>query len=113
MQGDFSSNRYKKDVQPLGMGLETVEALRPVSFRWKESGEPDFGLIAEEVAEVEPFLAVYNRDGEIDGVKYNRLSMVLINAVKELKKQIDDLRAQNEALKSILCEDHPEAGICN
>jgi hypothetical protein len=52
----------------------------------------DFGLIAEEVAEVDPLLVTYNKHGQIEGVKYERLGVVLINAIKEQQAQIEELR---------------------
>jgi hypothetical protein len=62
----------------------------------------DLGLVAEEVAKIEPLLVTHNADGEVEGVKYDRLSVVLLNAVKEQHKLIDDL-------KQLVCLDHPEA----
>jgi hypothetical protein len=62
--------------------------LRPVTFRWKEGGELDLGLIAEEVNRVEPLLVTHNRQGNIEGVKYDRLSAVLINAIHQQQSQI-------------------------
>ena len=51
-----SSQRYKDRVQPLSSGLNLIGRLRPVTFDWKERDEADLGLIAEEVAKVEPLL---------------------------------------------------------
>jgi hypothetical protein len=69
------------------------------------------GLIAEEVAEVEPLLATY-KNGEVNGVKYDRIGVVLINAVKEQQAQIEALKAEIAALKSLLCAKNGEAAIC-
>ena len=67
------------------------------------------GLIAEEVAEIEPLLVTHNGNGKIEGVKYDQIGMVLINAVKEQQaqiqqqqKQIETLRKQNTALNARL-----------
>ena len=79
-----------------------MRRLRPVEFNWKESGMPDFGLVAEEVAEVEPLLVTHNKAGEIQGVKYERLGVVLINAVKEQQKLIEQLQRQNAELRARL-----------
>ncbi len=83
-----SSRRYKQNVQPLRAGLNLVSRLQPVTFDWKGRVEPDLGLIAEEVAKVEPLLVTRNKDGVIEGVKYDQLAVVLINAVKEQQAQI-------------------------
>jgi hypothetical protein len=88
-----SSIRYKERVAGFTRGLELVGRLRPVSFRWKEDGLADFGLVAEEVASVEPLLTHKNEKGEIEGVKYDRLPVLLIRAVQEQQEQIERLRA--------------------
>ncbi len=90
-----SSRRYKQNVQPLRAGLNLIGQLRPVTFDWKERKEADLGLIAEEVGKVEPLLVTHNKDGVIEGVKYDQLTVVLINAVKELQ-------AENAALQKRL-----------
>ena len=71
------------------------------------------GLVAEDVEKVEPLLTTTNAKGEIEGVKYDRISVVLINAVKEQQKQIDDQKAQIELLKSALCEIKPASAVCS
>lgn len=128
-----SSRRYKKDVNPFNQGLNLIRQLRPVSFKWKQDGMPDMGLVAEEVAEVEPLLTTTNDKGEIEGVKYDRVGVVLVNAVNEQQtqiesqqKQIDEQkgiikrqeaeikkqRAEFEALKKLVCSQNPTAEIC-
>ncbi len=135
-----SSLRYKNNVFSLRSGLEVIKRLRPVTFDWKTTNEHDLGLIAEEVAAVEPLLVTHNATGEIEGVKYNQLSVVLINAVREQQEQLGQYRKQlaeqqlrinqqerktqfqqeqikeqqNEmdALKRLVCLEHPQANIC-
>lgn len=80
-----SSQRYKSNIEPLQHGLRLIQRLRPVTFDWKERNEHDLGFIAEEVAEVEPLLTFRNEKGEIEGVKYQLVSAVLVNAVKNNK----------------------------
>ncbi len=93
-----SSLRYKENVQTFQPGLTIIERLRPVTFDWKDRKEHDLGVIAEEVAQVEPLLITYDRKGEIEGVKYSQLTVVLINAVKEQQQEIERQREQNAAL---------------
>jgi hypothetical protein len=95
-----SSLRYKTDVKTFGGGLQLISRLQPVSFNWKSTHQPDIGLIAEEVATVEPLLAFKNQNGEIEGVNYSQLTAVLINAVKEQQKQIDQLKRQLRQLRN-------------
>ena len=98
-QGDlkqcgFSSLRFKQNVQPFRGGLDIVRRLRPITFDWKESGLPDIGLGAEEVAKVAPSFTFTDSKGEIAGVKYERLDLLLINAVKEQQQQIERQQKQ-------------------
>ena len=100
-----SSLRYKTDVRGFTPGLDLVSRLRPVGFRWKGRGDADLGLIAEEVARVEPLLVTHNSKGEIEGVKYDRIGVVLLNAVREQQAQINtqqqQLRAKDERIAKL------------
>ena len=60
---------------------EAILALKPVSFQYKSDskGTPQFGLIAEEVAKVNPELVVRDRDGEIYSVRYDAVNAMLLN----------------------------------
>ncbi len=121
-----SSLRYKTDINPFNSGLTLVQRLRPITFTWKDGGAKDFGLGAEEVAAVEPLLVTYNSKGEVEGVKYDRLGVVLLNAVKEqqtqlekqnaqIREQADEIKEQRaviENLKQIVCGINPAAKIC-
>ncbi|HET8675480.1 MAG TPA: tail fiber domain-containing protein, partial [Blastocatellia bacterium] len=128
-----SSLRYKTNLRPYIGGLDIIERLKPVAFTWKKGGMDDVGLGAEDVAEVEPLLIFRNEKGEIEGVKYDHLSVVFINAIKEQQAKINDQkelieRLQNqvahdrkqisrqqeelEGLKRIVCASHPQAQVC-
>jgi hypothetical protein len=97
-----SSLRYKERVRTWIQGLNVIQQLRPVTFAWKEGHQPDLGLIAEEVAAVEPLLSTRNDKGEIEGVRYDRLNVVLINAIKQQQEQIETLVTANAALNKRL-----------
>jgi hypothetical protein len=97
-----SSLRYKEQIAPYRAGLELINRLRPITFSWKANGSRDLGLGAEDVAKVEPLLTFKNDNGETEGVRYDRLNIVLINAIKEQQKQIATLRAENAALNGRL-----------
>ncbi|MBK9165808.1 MAG: tail fiber domain-containing protein [Acidobacteria bacterium] len=121
-----SSARYKDNLRTFSSGLDLIHRLRPVSFNWTDGGLADLGLIAEEVAAAEPLLTTTNAKGEIEGVKYDRVGVVLVNAVKEQQTQIETLEAkveeQNEllrnhkaeidALKKFICNQNPDAAFC-
>jgi hypothetical protein len=106
-----SSLRYKTDLRPFSAGLSIINRLQPVSFTWKEGGMRDLGFGAEDVQKVEPLLVTFNSQGQVEGVKYDRVAVVLVNALKEQQAQIEQ-RSQIEGLKKLICLDHPNADIC-
>lgn len=84
-----SSRRYKEDIEDMAGASGRLLQLRPVTFRYKQaaadgSKPQQYGLIAEEVAEVYPDLVVYNADGEVETVQYRKLTTMLLN---ELQKE--------------------------
>jgi FG-GAP repeat/PKD domain/Chaperone of endosialidase len=128
-----SSLRYKTNIAPFAFGLDLVRRLRPIRFEWKEGGLKDLGFGAEDVAAVEPLLVTYNARGEVEGVKYDRISAVLVNAVKEQQAQIEaqqirlrqqqvDIEKQQQqlkqqgililGLKTLVCQQNPNAEFC-
>jgi hypothetical protein len=94
-----SSLRYKTDVTPFQSSLDLVHRFAPIAYRWKDSGDADIGFAAEAVAAIDPRFAIFNPDGTVEGVKYDRLTTVLMNAVKVLHDQHDALRERNAALE--------------
>ncbi|QQS42756.1 MAG: tail fiber domain-containing protein [Acidobacteriota bacterium] len=114
-----SSIRYKSNLSQFSNGLEIVSRLRPMTFTWKDSGIADLGLVAEEVAGIEPLLTTQNTEGQVEGVKYDRIAVVLVNAVNQQQRIIDQqeteigrLRAELAALKALVCASNPGAAIC-
>lgn len=93
-----SDARLKENIAQLNNSLDKVQALRGVSFDWKSSGEPEVGLIAQEVENVIPELVITNSEG-IKGVKYGNIVALLIEAVKEQQAEIDSLKVEIENLK--------------
>ena len=101
-----SSRRYKEDIQDMGDASGGLMKLRPVTFRYQkpfaDGSKPiQYGLIAEEVAEVYPDLVARSADGQIETVKYQVLDSMLLNEVQR-QKQITTLKEQNEALQDRL-----------
>jgi hypothetical protein len=114
-----SSARYKSNINPFPSGLNVISRLRPVSFNWREGGMQDLGLVAEDVAKVEPLLTTMNDKGQVEGVKYDRVGVVLVNAVKEQQTQIEELQRivneqqkQIDAFKKLICSSNSSADIC-
>ena len=89
-----SSLRYKKDLHPFTRGLKLLAQLKPITFKWKSDNSPDLGFGAEDIARVEPLLITRNDKGEVEGVKYDRITAVLVNAVNEQQEQITQQQSQ-------------------
>jgi hypothetical protein len=99
-----SSRRYKFDIEPMADMSAMLGKLRPVTFRYKEAQNGrhplQYGLIAEEVAEVFPDLAVFNKEGGVDTVKYQLLPSFLLAGYQAqqnmITAQADELRQQKD-----------------
>ncbi|MFN7552465.1 MAG: tail fiber domain-containing protein, partial [Pseudomonadota bacterium] len=91
--------RYKEHITDLELGLAVVERLRPVAYDWKETREADVGFVAEEIAAIDPRLVTRNAAGEIEGVKYERLTAVLAGAVQELTRTLAAREVDDRALR--------------
>jgi len=90
-----SSRRFKKDIKPMDKSSEAILALKPVTFHYKndKTGTPQFGLIAEEAAEVNPDLVVRDDHGEIYTVRYEAMNAMLLNEfLKEHKAFLEEQR---------------------
>jgi hypothetical protein len=104
-----SSRRFKTDIHDMKDASSKILQLRPVTFHYKAdidpSGTEQYGLIAEEVAEVMPELVAHDKSGQIESVKYHLLATLLLNEVQKQQKMIaaqaDLLQEQTEALVSL------------
>jgi hypothetical protein len=88
-----SSIRYKENIETIQNGLDKVLQMRGVSYIKKDSGVKEIGLIAEELNKIVPELVNKNEEGQPDSVSYGRIVSYLIEAIKDLKKEIEDLKA--------------------
>ena len=96
---EASSLRYKKDIEPYRRGLDVIARLQPIAFTRTYNGRRDVGLAAEDVEKIDPRFTYPNEKGEVEGVKYQLLTTVLINAVKEQQAEIEELRSAVERLE--------------
>ena len=73
---------------------EAILALKPVTFHYKSdnTNTPQFGLIAEEVAQVSPDLVVRDKDGEIYTVRYDAVNAMLLNEFLKEHRTVNELR---------------------
>ena len=90
-----SSRRHKEDIKAMDNASETLYLLKPVTYRYKKEIDRDqaldYGLIAEEVAEIDPTLALRNAKGEIESVRYNAINVMLLNEfLKEHKAFVEE-----------------------
>jgi hypothetical protein len=95
-----SSERFKTDVQTMGVASAKLARLRPVTFKLKTdaAGTLQYGLIAEEVAKVYPELVIHAANGRIDGVRYEELAPLLLN---EVQKQQATIQAQTRQIAAL------------
>jgi hypothetical protein len=90
-----SSRRFKKEIKPMDKASDVILALKPVSFKYNhdKKGTPCFGLIAEEVAQVDPDLVVRDKNGEIYSVRYDAVNAMLLKEfLKEHKAFVEEHR---------------------
>jgi hypothetical protein len=93
---DYNSTsdiRMKKNVKQIENALQVANLLRGVSFEWKENSSPSMGIIAQELEEILPELV---SGDSTKVVNYNGIIAVLIEAIKELKSEIDILKNKNQ-----------------
>ena len=96
-----SSRRYKKEIKPMDQTSEAILGLKPVTFHYKSdnTGTPQFGLIAEEVAEVNPDLVVRDSNGEIYTVRYEAVNAMLLNEFLKEHCKVEEQQATIAQLK--------------
>ena len=88
-----SSARFKKEIKPMASASEAILALNPVTFHYKsdKTGTPQFGLIAEEVAAVNPNLVVRDENGEVYTVRYDAVNAMLLNEFLKEHRKVEQL----------------------
>lgn len=91
----LSDLTLKTNIKDLSNSLDILDSIRPVSFDWKDNGVTAYGVIAQELEKVLPQLVNENPDNGIKAVSYTQLIPFLIDAVKQLKKEVDTLKAAN------------------
>jgi Chaperone of endosialidase len=90
-----SSERFKKDIAAMEKTSEAILSLRPVTFHYKTdtTGTPQFGLIAEEVAKVNPALVLPDKDGKPYTVRYEAVNAMLLNEFLKEHRKVEALQA--------------------
>jgi hypothetical protein len=105
-----SSRRFKKEIKLMDSASEAILALKPVTFHYKsdETNTPQYGLIAEEVAEVSPDLVVSDDKGEIYTVRYDAVNAMLLNEFlkehRRVQKQEATIAQQRQDFDAALAQ---------
>ncbi|HNY15196.1 MAG TPA: tail fiber domain-containing protein, partial [Bacteroidales bacterium] len=97
-----SSIRFKENVFDL-VNYDWLFRLRPVIYNYKNSDPADiqYGMIAEETDKVNSLLVIY-KDNQPEGIMYERLTVPMLKAIQDQKKEIDDLKATVERLEKLV-----------
>jgi trimeric autotransporter adhesin len=106
-----SSERFKNEIKPMNKTSEAILALKPVTFHFKSDSKrtPQFGLIAEEVAKVNPDLVVRDREGEIYSVRYDAVNAMLLNEFLKEHRKVEEQQAAIAELKSTIAQQRKDS----
>jgi uncharacterized coiled-coil protein SlyX len=101
-----SSERFKDEIKPMDKISEAILALKPVTFHYKNDAKSiaQFGLIAEEVAEVNSDLVVRDEKGEIYTVRYDAVNAMVLNEFLKEHKKLEAQQATITELKSTVAQ---------
>ena len=96
-----SSERFKKDITTMEKASEAILSLRPVTFHYKSDVKdfPQFGLIAEEVAKVNPALVLPDKEGKPYTVRYDAVNAMLLNEFLKEHRKVQEQEASITQLK--------------
>jgi hypothetical protein len=107
-----SSRRYKDEIKPMAELSEAIFSLRPVSFRYKKEIDParclSFGLIAEDVAQVDPNLVTPDENGNPETVRYEAVNAMLLNEFLREHRKVQELCASDAEQKKEIAEQRKE-----
>src|SRR6266480_4748507 len=95
LTANASSRRFKHDIKPMDNASEAILALKPVSFRYNNDSTdtPWFGLIAEDVAKINPDLIARDKEGKPFGVRYDQVNAMLLNEFLKEHRKVQELEA--------------------
>jgi trimeric autotransporter adhesin len=100
----MSSRRFKEDIKPMDKTSEDILALEPVTFRYKKdfdsTATAQFGLVAEDVAKVNPDLVVRDKEGRPYSVRYDQVNTMLLNEFLKERKKVENQQETIAQLKS-------------
>ena len=101
-----SSAQFKRDIQPMGDVSDVLLKLQPVTFKYKESRDPtctpQFGLVAEEVNQVDPDLVVRDANHQVYSVRYEAVNAMLLNEFLKEHQRFEELKARLDKMEQII-----------
>jgi Chaperone of endosialidase len=95
-----SSRRFKEGIKPMDKTSEVILTLKPVTFHYKNDPKrsPRYGLIAEEVAAVDPTLVALDKEGKPYSVRYDQVNAMLLNEFLKQHRKVDELEKRMAVL---------------
>jgi uncharacterized coiled-coil protein SlyX len=103
-----SSKRFKEEIKRMDKASEALLALKPVTFRYKKeidpAGRSQFGLVAEEVAEVNPDLVVRDKEGKTYSVRYDQVNAMLLNEFLKEHQRVEQLKSKAAEQEATVAE---------
>jgi hypothetical protein len=104
-----SSRRFKDHIKPMDKASEVILALKPVTFCYKKeidpAGKSQFGLVAEQVADVNPDLVVRDKQGKPYTVRYDQVNAMLLNEFlkehRKIERQAREIEEQNVTISEL------------
>ncbi len=92
-----SSQRYKENIKAMDKASEAIYQLKPVTYRYKKAIDPnqnlDYGLVAEDVAKIDPKLAIRDGNGQIESVRYMAIYNMMLNELIKEHRKVEQLQA--------------------
>src|SRR5438477_4235161 len=103
-----SSARFKDDIKPMDKVSEAILNLKPVTFRYKHeldpNGIPQFGLVAEQVEQVNPDLVVRDQDGKVNTVRYEAVNAMLLNEFLKEHRTVAELKDLTQKQQAMIAQ---------
>jgi Chaperone of endosialidase len=110
-----SSERFKDEIKPMDNASETIFALKPVTFRYKQEldpvGIPQFGLVAEDVEKVNPDLVARDDQGKAYSVRYEAVNAMLLNEFLKEHRTVEEQKATIGELNLALAQQQKEIKV--
>jgi hypothetical protein len=92
----LSDATLKENISNITNAIDILDAIRPVEFNWKNNGKKSYGVLAQEIEQILPQVVETNKDNNIKSVSYTQLVPILIESIKELKREIQILKEEKK-----------------